>query len=187
VKPWVLPIVVGVLAFVAIVAVLLLLRGGGGGSSVAVDGGPRTTMLQSGDPVPSFSGPGMAGGRVAWSDRQGQPAMLVVWAPWCPHCQAELPRLGEVAARFPDVKVVTVETAVDQASGPSGEGFFIEHGLSFPTAVDDGTRIMEALGVRSFPAIYAVGSDGRVITSAVGELPTADLADMFRQLREQSS
>jgi peroxiredoxin len=183
----VLPIVVGVLAIVAIVALLLLVRGGSDGNDVSVAGGPRTTPLQSGDPVPDFSAPGMTGGQVAWSDYQGRPAMLVVWAPWCPHCQAELPVLGRVAQQFPDVDVVTVETAVGQRTGPSGEGFFIEHGLSFPSAVDDGTRIMQALGVSAFPAIYAVGSDGRVITSAVGELPRSELVDMFRMLADQRS
>jgi hypothetical protein len=93
-----------------------------------------------------------------------------------------MPVLGEVAPQFPSVRVVTVETAVGQRPGPSGEGFFAQHGLDFPTAVDDGTTIMEALGVSSFPTVYFVGSDGRVVDSVVGELPTSQLVEKFRAL-----
>jgi len=173
-------IAVGVAVVVAAVVLLtVLLRPT---SPVSIAGDARTTMLQSGDEVPTFSGPGLTGGTVDWAQFRGSPTVLAVWAPWCPHCQAELPVLGQVSARFPGVKVVTVESAVGARTGPSGEGFFAEHRLFFPTVVDDGTKIMDALGVSGTPTIYFVGSDGRVVDSAVGELSRGDLTAKFRSL-----
>ena len=151
-------------------------------SPVSVAGPSRTTPLQSGEEVPTFAGPGLTGGRVDWEQFRGSPTVLTVWAPWCPHCQVELPVLGEVSKQFPDVQVVTVESAVGLRTGPSGEGFFAEHGLFFPTVIDDGTTIMDALGVQGTPTLYFVGSDGRVVDSVAGELSKGQLADKFRAL-----
>ncbi|HXF72552.1 MAG TPA: TlpA disulfide reductase family protein [Actinomycetota bacterium] len=173
---------VGLLAAVA-------LTGGGGHRTrpappgeVEVAGGPRDAPLAAGEPLPPFSAPGLDGGRVAWEP--GRPTVLAVWAPWCPHCQAELPVLARVAADHPAVALVTVATALDLHPGPDPADYLADHGLSFPVALDDRAgSLASALGVQGFPTVYFVGSDGAVVEVTVGETDEATLRALFSSLR----
>jgi thiol-disulfide isomerase/thioredoxin len=168
----------------AVALVLILTTNGTSPTAVTVSGPARTAMLQTGDKIPDFSGPGLTGGRVSWKQFEGHPAVVEVWAPWCPHCQAELPVMGTVAPKFPGVKVVMIETAMGQEPGPSGEGFFMQHHLTFPSAVDDANgTLARAFGVQGFPTVYFVGSDGRVVDSFSGEAPASMLAQKFQELQ----
>jgi peroxiredoxin len=149
---------VAAVALVAIVAT----SGGSGGTgapappgSVRVAATPRVDLLTAGSPIPDFEAPALAGGRVEWASYRGAPTVLAAWAPWCPHCQKELPVLARVIREFPGVRLVTVVTAVDAQPGPTAEGFMSEKGLSFPVAVDDAQgTLAAALGVTGFPTTY---------------------------------
>lgn len=149
-----------------------------------VAGGPaRSTPLAEGDAVPTFSAPGLDGSRVSWDLFAGRPAVLAVWAPWCPHCQVELPVLDAVLQEYPDVGFVSVVTAVNAQPGPTPEGYMQDEGLSFPVAMDDeaGT-IATALGIEGFPTLYFIGSDGRVAVAATGEIDEATLHQVIASL-----
>lgn len=171
--------VVAVIAVVAVVGALLLSGGGNddGGSTaapadaVSIDraAGPQ---LEIGDPVPAFSAPGLDGGTVSWSDHQGSPTVLVVWASWCPHCQVELPVLVPATQAREGIELVSVTTAIGQNPGPTPSEFLADEGLTLTTAVDDeaGT-LMQGLGVSSFPTVYYVGADGTVQNVTLGESP----------------
>jgi len=186
-----LQIVLGGLAAVAIVvlAVVAFMSGGDDGAgpstTAQVEGGgpPRTEQLAVGEVVPAFSGPGLFGGTVAWSDYAGAPAVLSVWAPWCSHCQAELPILDEVMREFPAVGFVTVVTSIGDQPGPAPEDFMRENDLAFPAAVDDeaGT-IANALGIQGFPTLYFVSSDGTVAQAASGEVDAETLRQVVGSL-----
>ncbi len=177
----------------AVILVLAFVGGGGGGgvrpaaSNQVRAGAARSTALQTGEAVPDFSAPGMTGGRVSWSDYQGSPTVLVGWAPWCPHCQKELPILGEISRDFPGVRVVTMVTAIELHPGPTADGFMKAHGLAFPVAVDDtaGT-IAASLGVQSFPTVYYVRPDGTVEAAVQGEEDPSTIRQRFQTLASQA-
>jgi thiol-disulfide isomerase/thioredoxin len=174
----------GGIALLAVVVVLVLTMesdGGGVGPSapgeVTVEGSPRDTPLDPGDAVPAFTAPEMTGGTVSWSDQYaGSKTVLSLWAPWCSHCQAELPILDSVMDSYPDVKFVTIVTSIGQRPGPSPDGFMQDHGLVFPVAVDDenGTAA-SAFGLQVFPTLYFVNADGTVAQVATGEVDEATL------------
>jgi thiol-disulfide isomerase/thioredoxin len=168
--------VAGALA-IGVIALMSTSDDGTGGvtstrAEVLVDGPARGTLLGPGETVPDFSAPALAGGSVAWNDFAGAPAVIAVWAPWCPHCQVELPVLDRVMKDHPDVAFLSVVTSIDLHPGPTPQQYMSEHGLSFPVAVDDdeGT-IARALGISGFPTLYFVGSDGAVVRAVSGEVP----------------
>jgi len=177
-------------AAVAIVAVVAILATAGGGSgkssalgSVRASGPPRAARLQAGEAIPGFSAPGLSDGTVSWQGFAGEPVVLVAWAPWCPHCQAELPVLDRVARDYPTVGLVTVITDIGLHPGPAPEAFMSDNGLSFPVAVDDESRTLAlALGISEFPTLYFVGPDGVVRVSTVGEMPESTLRGEFDAL-----
>jgi thiol-disulfide isomerase/thioredoxin len=180
------------------VAVILSLSGGsptGGGSispsaarQISISGAPRTSMLSVGATVPDFSAPGFhmqaAGGggyTIArapfdWGTFKGHPTVLSIWAPWCPHCQNELPVLSEVVANTPNVRLATVVTSVGAHPGPTPNGYLADHGLTFPVAIDDANGTLAgALGVQAFPTLYLVDSSGKVVFANEGEVPASQL------------
>jgi thiol-disulfide isomerase/thioredoxin len=120
---------------------------------------------------------------VAWDDYAGAPAVLSVWAPWCPHCQVELPVLDSVMREFPDVGFVTVVTSVGDQPGPAPDVYMRENDLAFPVAVDDENEtIAAALGIAEFPTLYFVSSDGTVAQYATGEVDEETLREVIRSL-----
>ncbi|GIU99060.1 MAG: hypothetical protein KatS3mg014_0676 [Actinomycetota bacterium] len=175
---------------VAVLAVIVLMSGGSGRrattaapGSVVAGGPPRDQPLQAGDAVPAFEAPGLDGGRVVWREYLGRPTVLAVWASWCPHCQVELPVLDRVMRDFPEVGFVTVVTAIGLQPGPTPEEYLREEGLDFPVAVDDAAGTLgAALGIRAFPTLYLVGSDGRVVAEMEGEVDEATLRRVIGSL-----
>lgn len=163
----------------ALVLVLILVAAFAGGESpdaadegtvtIARESGPT---LQVGEAVPEFSAPTLDGsGTITWSDYVGTPTVLAVWASWCPHCQAELPRLAAALENHPNIQMVSVTTAIGQNPGPTPQGYMDSEGLTFPVATDDSNNtLMKGLGVASFPTTYFVGHDGNVVEATVGEV-----------------
>jgi thiol-disulfide isomerase/thioredoxin len=137
---------------------------------VTVSGPPRGAPLQAGERIPDFTANLLSGGDVRWSDYTGTPTVLALWAPWCPHCQKELPILSEVAQEFPSVKLLTIVTAVDLHPGPTPDGYLRSRGLALATALDDENGTLgTALGLQAFPTVYFVDAQGVVRQAFVGE------------------
>lgn len=106
-----------------------------------------------------------------------------MWAPWCPHCQAELPALAQVLQQFPAVNFASVATAIGAAPGPSPAEYMQQKGLSFPVAVDDAnSTLAQAFGIQAFPTIFFVQADGTVQQAYEGELAAADLQQAVQNL-----
>lgn len=179
------------LAGIAAVVVVVAVAFSGGSSdpqtsasgdvSIARAPGPQ---LQTGEAVPSWSAPALDGsGPLQWDDAVGVPTVLAVWAPWCPHCQAELPRLSAALEDHPGVQLVTVATAIGEQPGPTPQEYLDGEGLTMQVAVDDGENtLMQGLGVGSFPTTYYVASDGTVLTATVGEVEPAELDRILTEL-----
>jgi thiol-disulfide isomerase/thioredoxin len=150
---------------------------------VTTSGVPRTEPLAVGAAIPDFSAPDVFGGTVRWEDYAGAPAVLAVWAPWCPHCQVELPVLDRVMKEFPAVPLVTVVTSIGDSPGPTPDGYMNDHSLRFPAAVDDADgTLARVFGIRAFPTLYFVGSDGAVVRFAEGEVEAQTLRDLVGSL-----
>lgn len=100
---------------------------------------------------------------------------IVIFAHWCPHCQAELPRLVEWLGSHPPpagVSVVGLSTAIDPARPnypPSA--WLAREGWTAPTLVDDAVfTAYRALGAPLFPGFVFVNADGTVHARVVGEI-----------------
>lgn len=143
-----------------------------------------------GAPAPALSGFAFDGTPVEVRPGDGQPYMVVFLAHWCPHCNAEVPRLVEWndQGMVPSsLRVVGVSTAVaaDRPNFPPSQ-WVIDKGWPFAVMADsEEMDAAAAYGVDGFPFFAIVGSDGSVKVRASGEqgleaidaLVTAALAD----------
>ncbi|MFR9777418.1 TlpA family protein disulfide reductase [Micromonospora sp. MS34] len=133
-----------------------------------------------GDPLPELTFPCFTGGGpVALRDVKG-PAVINVWASWCPPCRKELPAFQRLSERAGGrLQVLGVNSRDNRAGAQSiGEDF----GVRFPMLVDQGDAFERALGRNAFPLTVLVGSDGRIRhIDSTGQLTDARLAELVRR------
>jgi cytochrome c biogenesis protein CcmG, thiol:disulfide interchange protein DsbE len=107
------------------------------------------------------------------------PTMVVFLAHWCPHCNAEVPRINELrdAGRFPaDLNIVAVSTAIDPGRPnfpPSA--WVVEKDWTYPVIADNVDMGAQSFigasvyGVDGFPFVTLIDADGNVAARWSGE------------------
>ena len=129
--------------------------------------------------APTISATTSAGDRVRIGD-DGIARLYGFFAHWCPHCQAELPRVTAWLAEggLPaGVDLVAISTAVD----PSQDNYpprawFAREGFPEPVVLDsEGDDLAAGLGLTGWPFFVAVGADGTVVSRVSGELSREQL------------
>lgn len=128
-----------------------------------------------GQTIPQISGTQFDGKQLDILPSDGKPKIIMVVAHWCPHCQAEVPRLQQWlddAGMPADVELVTIATGNDAAKPnfPAADWLRREK-WSVPTMVDDKANdAAAALGVSAFPFFVVTNGQGQVIFRTSGEL-----------------
>ncbi|MFG5406889.1 TlpA disulfide reductase family protein [Piscinibacter sakaiensis] len=110
----------------------------------------------------------MDGGRWSLAPARGRPVLLNFWASWCEPCRAEMPSLELLAERHAaaGLEVLAVNFRETDAAIRRFLGVMP---VSLPILRDADGGAAKAFGVRMFPTTVAIGRDGRVAWSAVGE------------------
>jgi cytochrome c biogenesis protein CcmG, thiol:disulfide interchange protein DsbE len=177
-------------AIVAAIAVVAVVINALGGEDTTEPGVVQTRPVTvTGEALPAF-GPdpdpavGMTAPSLAGEAFDGSPVSITpgdgpmaVWfvAHWCPHCQAEVPRIVALAdqGKLPEgVDVTAVSTSVDPAAPNYPPSTWLEdQGWPFPVMADDesGTAA-SAYGLQGFPFLVLVDADGNVVSRSSGEL-----------------
>jgi thiol-disulfide isomerase/thioredoxin len=204
--------VVGAAVILAGVVAVALSSGGGGGSgsassskssssagsgptarsveiapTVTVTGAALPTLTDStkdpavGKPPPTLTGVTFNGTPVTIGNT-GKPHLVVFVAHWCPHCQAEVPRLVALfkAGQIP-VPIVTVATGTD-SSAPNypPSSWLKREGWPFPVLVDTSSETAaKAYGLPGYPFLVFVDAQGNVVGRLSGEVSTSDLTKLF--------
>jgi cytochrome c biogenesis protein CcmG, thiol:disulfide interchange protein DsbE len=149
--------------------------------------GPVTADPAVGQPAPAAAGQTFDESAVRIVD-DGTPKVVLFLAHWCPHCQAEVPRIQEWLddnGMPTDVEVYSVVTSTTstRSNFPPGD-WLRREGWSVPTIVDDeeGTTA-QAYGLSGFPYFVVIGADGNVVTRASGEITTAQWEALLEAAR----
>jgi thiol-disulfide isomerase/thioredoxin len=131
--------------------------------------------------APSLEGFDFAGSPVAVAP-SGKPKLLVFLAHWCPHCNAEIPRLIEwkESGQMPDsLEVVGIATGSrdDQANWPPSQ-WLVD--MEWPWAVMADSETQDAavaMGVSGYPGLVLLDGDGTVLARRSGEASVSELND----------
>ncbi|MFI2710365.1 TlpA family protein disulfide reductase [Micromonospora sp. NPDC018662] len=132
-----------------------------------------------GDPLPDLALNCFTGGTpVKLRDVRG-PAVINVWASWCPPCRKELPAFQRLSDRADGRFQVIGVNSRDSRGG--AQSFGEDFGVGFPMLVDQGDAFERALERSAFPLTVLVGSDGRIRhIDGTGALDDARLAALVR-------
>jgi cytochrome c biogenesis protein CcmG/thiol:disulfide interchange protein DsbE len=197
--------VVGAAVVLAGVLAAVLSGGGGGTSSssggtksgqveiastVAVSGAPLPTLTDStNDPAVGKTAPTLTG--VTFNrapvtiGNTGQAHVVVMVAHWCPHCQAEVPRIVSLykAGQIP-VPIVSVATGTDpSAPNYPPSAWLAREGWPYPVLVDSKTETAaSSYGLPGYPFLVFVDAQGKVVGRLSGEVAPSDLTKLFAAL-----
>jgi peroxiredoxin len=117
------------------------------------------------------------------SDWRGKTVVLVMWASWCPYCDAEFRMYEKMWRDLKDDDVVFVGVGLKNDDQDEAEAFVEKHDVTFPVGRDTegGNRIqgeIEAtLGVPGTPALFIITPDGRVYGATFGVIERGSFED----------
>ena len=103
-----------------------------------------------------------------------KPAVVNVWASWCPPCRSEAPLLHEAHATYgDDVEFIGVDVQDDQ---PEARAFIAEFDLAFDHFFDQGRSIPEFYGGIGTPITLFFSPGGELFAIHNGVLDERTLA-----------
>lgn len=121
----------------------------------------------------------------------GKARVWLIWAHWCPYCQAELPELEawwpENRSRFPNVELVTVTSAIDDSRSNPLVPYLDTEQFSFPVIVDETGAVSQRFGTSAFPFWVLTDADGTVVLRVAGALGVENVDQIFSQLETMTS
>jgi len=134
-----------------------------------------TIGLDVGQRAPDFELSKADGGTLRLSELRGHPVWINFWAPWCPACRTEMPRIeGFWLERQADGLVVM---GVGVRDTPEAfRRYAAEVGVSYPLVMDLDGKVAERYRALALPVHYWLDRDGIVRGWAFGELPPDVLA-----------
>lgn len=109
-------------------------------------------------PLPAFEAPTLDGRRVTAADLRGSPALLNVWATWCPSCAVEHGYLNTLARQGVTIYGLNYKDNTEEARrwvASRGDPYRF-------TLVDESGRIGLDLGVTGAPETYLLDAEGVV-------------------------
>jgi len=144
-----------------------------------------------GEPAPAVAGEDFDGAAVTIGEG-GRPQLVVFLAHWCPHCQAEVPRIADLArgGGIPSgVELVGVATSTTSGRDNYPPSEWLEReGWPGSVLVDTaGNEAANAYGLSSFPFFVVLDGEGRVVERQSGELTEDQLRDLVDQALRSSS
>lgn len=149
-------------------------------STVTVEGDALVPYLEGagdkavGQTIPTVTGKDFDRKPISIGPDDGAQVIMVV-AHWCPHCQAELPRILSHLDDAPmpaDVDLQLLSTSVKPDADNYPPQTWIEgEGWDQPVLADStDSEASTALGLTAFPYFVAVTSDGKVAARTSGEI-----------------
>jgi peroxiredoxin len=141
--------------------------------------------LKPGTVAPDFSLPAPDGKTYSLSQYKGKVVMLELFAPWCPHCQADAPIFNEVYEKYKDkgVQVIAVsaspyghtyeeDLAANKNPAPISMDdvtwFRDTYKVTFPILFDKDIKVGGAYGLAFYPTVYIIDKEGKIVSEPAG-------------------
>ena len=102
--------------------------------------------------------------RLSIEQLRGKVVLFVFWATWCPHCRKEMPHMKELYEKYADqgLTVIGVTKKSKKQDTEKVIEFLEKNDISFPIAIDDGSKTSKAYVSTSIPGLAIVDKKGVV-------------------------
>lgn len=132
-----------------------------------------------GKPVPTITGQSLKKGgdsiTISTETAKGKPFVVMFLAHWCPHCNAEVPKLVDefkTNGKPKDIALFGIATDNDEnrPNFPAGQ-WLAEENWNVPTMLDDENLLAtDVYGIQGYPFFVFVNADGTVNYRVSGEI-----------------
>ena len=149
----------------------------------------QRAVLEVGAAAPDFSLQDTEEETVSLESLAGKPVLIAFFAPWCPHCQDEVPRLNEIHAEYGDrVHIVSISATPYGKDYPADkrhitvgdiEWFQKEFSITYPLLFDPSLQVATAYNISSFPTTYILDADHRIVEVFEGGRPVAEFQSVL--------
>jgi peroxiredoxin len=109
----------------------------------------------------------MGGKEVNLSSFKGKVTFLTFWTTWCPSCEAEMPTLQKIYARYRDRGFKILAVDIDEPAERVAK-YFRKKGLTYTSLLDPRGQLARRFGVWSIPVTFIVDRRGIIVGRAVG-------------------
>ena len=161
----------------------------------AVEGRESGTAAESAEPdvermvapvvgayAPDFVVSDVEGNEVSLEDYSGQIVLLNFWATWCHYCLGERPTLQAAYEEFGDEGLVIL--AVDIGDSKNSVAAVVEeHGLTFPTLLDEMRQVAQMYRIRAVPTTFVIDRDGMIVDMHIGPLTQEQIEEYVSALK----
>lgn len=110
---------------------------------------------------------GLDGKTRKFSDFQGKPLIINVWASWCGPCRAEMGSLNRLARRYGGKQFNVIGISTDD-DGDAAAKFIKRSKVSFENFLDSRLLLENMLGADAIPLTVLVDAHGRVLEKVRG-------------------
>lgn len=133
--------------------------------------------------VPDVTLTSLEGQPVSISHFQGKPAVINLWATWCPPCRREMPALQQGQHENPDIHFVF---ANQRENVDIIATYLTQEGLSLDNVLlDQNGQLTDGIDSRGLPTTLFLDPQGRLVDIRMGELSSATLQDRLNALRSR--
>jgi len=110
---------------------------------------------------------GFNGETSAFSNFNGKPLIINVWASWCGPCRAEMASLERLAKRYNGKEFNVIGISTDD-NGNAAYAFIKQSKVTFENFLDRRLLLENMLGANTIPLTVLVDVDGRILDKVRG-------------------
>lgn len=117
---------------------------------------------------------------------RGQPALVVVWATYCPFCKRHNAHVDKLARqmRGQPLRILGLSTDTDEAAV---RRYMSSNNYQFPVALDTGGLRAQLTPRRVIPMTCLIDKQGRLIQAIPGEMFEEDVMDLATKLMQRTA
>lgn len=153
------------------------------GATAPLSGAPAVEI--TGQKAPAFSLASINGSKIALSDYQGKPVLVLFWATMSPQSKKTLPDVEKVYEDLKKSGLGVVGVSLD-SNKATVEKFVADNGITFPVAVDYQNATQTAVaytgGQIGLPAIFVVDKNGVIKGRISGHKSPAEMKAAIEKL-----
>lgn len=128
----------------------------------------------------------LGGDTLAPASWRGQPAIVVVWATWCPFCKRHNAHMDKLARQMHGQPLRILGLATESTESQVRQ-YMAANQYQFPVALDTGSLRPQLTPRRVIPMTCLIDRQGRLIQAIPGEMFEEDVMDLATKLMQRAA
>lgn len=141
--------------------------------------------LKTGAATPEFKLLSITGDTLSLQQYRGKVVLLDFWQTWCAPCVEEIPHLKSLVEKYQrrGLVVIGITTRGDAEETKKLYEFVRDHGVNYPTLLDDRGTIASLYNVSGYPHTFILDRGGRLVYDRFGYWTGKDI-ELEKEIQE---